>query len=106
MAVVGKPAAAPAAAQPISEPQGAAPAREAITPFKVRATEIGYYDLKRRRVGDVFVVQRESEFSSRWMERVGARVPERETSGQQQLKAQHDEILAVRAGVGTDVDVI
>lgn len=82
----------------------AAPARGAI---KVRATQKGYYDNKRRRVGDVFLITKESEFSKKWMERVDRNTPERLTTGRQELKQQHDEVVSGRLGLGTgDVDVL
>lgn len=62
--------------------------------IKVRAKELGYYDLKRRRIGDVFelvdkkghrregngklipiVIKAEDQFSEKWMERVDDSVP-------------------------------
>ena len=74
--------------------------------FKVRATKLGYYDDKRRRIGDVFWVSsrqtetgRYVEFSESWMVRVPDDTPESITTGQQELRRQHDEITASkRAG--------
>jgi hypothetical protein len=93
---------APAAATPATLPP--APAAKRI---KVRATRMGYYDLIRRREGDVFACL-ESEFSENWMERVPARTPERITTGQQDLQRQHDQLVAERLVPGTpdDADVI
>ena len=34
----------------------------------VKATSIGYWDLKRRRPGDVFRLNDQAEFSPKWME--------------------------------------
>lgn len=77
-------------------PPPAAPAR-----FKVRATKLGYYDDKRRRIGDVFWVATTTnakgqyiEFAESWMVRVPDATPESITTGQQELRRQHDEILA------------
>ncbi len=65
-------------------------------PFKVRATQIGFYDNARRRPGDVFTIQRHSEFSIRWMERVDASTPDKITTPNESIRQQHDEILALR----------
>jgi len=37
---------------------------------KILGEVVGYYDHKRRRVGDRFVIHRKQDFSSRWMQRV------------------------------------
>jgi len=64
---------------------------------KVRAIRMGYYDVTRRRVGDVFTIRaRARDFSATWMERVAATTPEAVTTGQQELRRQHDEILQSR----------
>lgn len=65
--------------------------------IKVRATKVCYYDDKRRRISDVFTIANETEFSSKYMERVDPRTPERITTGAQVLQQQHDEILAGKA---------
>ena len=44
------------------------------TQLRVQATEMGYYDFARRRVGDVFTIEA-SDFSPRWMERVPDETP-------------------------------
>jgi hypothetical protein len=36
---------------------------------------LGYYDLKRRRQGDVFEIKKESELSEKWMRPVDAEAP-------------------------------
>ena len=41
--------------------------------MKVRATQMGYYDLKRRREGDVFEIKTEKEFSKKWMEKLDSK---------------------------------
>ena len=61
--------------------------------IKVRATMVGYYDDKRRRVDDVFTIQKESEFSKRWMVRVDQDTPEKTTTGKEDLRRIHDEII-------------
>jgi hypothetical protein len=91
-----KPTAAPAstrAGQGQAKPP-APPPTVAAGGIKVRATKVCYYDDKRRRIGDVFTIANETEFSSRYMERVHPRTPERITTGAQVLQQQHDEILA------------
>ncbi len=37
--------------------------------MKVRATKPGFYGLRRRRVGDEFEIDAETQFSTRWMEK-------------------------------------
>lgn len=55
--------------------------------MKVKATQLGYHDHRRRRPGDVFVLRPiekadgkiitpEQQFSKKWMEKVGESVPE------------------------------
>lgn len=68
----------------------AAPAKG--KPFKVEAIQMGFYDLKRRRLGDVFMVE-PAMFSEKWMRRVDPATPEKITTGNQDLRKQHDEIL-------------
>lgn len=67
----------------------------AVALVKVRATQMGYYDLLRRRVGDVFTVPLRL-FSPKWMERVDPDTPELTTSGREEMRRQHDEILQSR----------
>ena len=38
--------------------------------MKVRATQTGFYDLKRRYEGDVFTLHDPKVFSEKWMEKV------------------------------------
>jgi len=72
---------------------------------RVRATMLGYYNNIRRREGDVFTLDRAHDFSGRWMERVDAAVPEKITTGAQELRRKHDEELAGRAPAsGRDSD--
>jgi len=63
-------------------------------PFKVRATQLGYYDHIRRREGDVFVVSGERAFSAKWMERVDSRTPDSLTTGSVALRRAHDELVS------------
>lgn len=104
------------------------PEPERTQGVKVMATAVGYYDHKRRRVGDVFVISGEKYeadvlwpptpkdhpmagqvrfkkgdlkfFSSRWMERVAASTPERETSAPEALKAAQEDLRAAK-GTGS-----
>lgn len=85
----------------------------------VRALKLGYYDDKRRRPGDVFMIRAPyeaknvdpeitdendvmldtvnvDEFSDKWMELVPDGTPLRVTTGKQALRAQHDAELAAR----------
>jgi hypothetical protein len=55
--------------------------------LKVRATRTGYYDLARRRAGDVFVVE-EAAFAETWMERVSSSTPEQISTAQSSINAQ------------------
>ncbi len=41
--------------------------------MKVRAKELGYYNLKRRRKGDVFVLLKADDYSAKWMEHLNAK---------------------------------
>jgi hypothetical protein len=58
---------------------------------------LGYYNHIRRREGDVFTLEHAVDFSPRWMARVDAAVPEKVTTGAQELRRLHDEELAGRA---------
>lgn len=60
-------------------------------PVKVRATRMGFYDEIRRRVGDVFTLTDAAHFSDKWMLIVPGTTPERVTTGQQELRRQHQE---------------
>ena len=89
---------------------------------KVMATQLGYFDLIRRRPGDVFRISNRklvdedlelridgrdqddlpegieyADFSERWMEVVPENTPERVTLGNEALRQTHDEILHSRA---------
>lgn len=86
--------------------------------IKVRATRVGYYDEKLRRVDDVFVVtdrrndQGELVMDDKgqpltaerllgsWMERVDPETPEQITSHNEVLRQQHDEIMAAKTQRG------
>lgn len=83
-----------------TEPPPARPLKAGEKKIRVRATKSGYHDLIRRREGDVFTVH-ESVFSSKWMERVPAATPERVTTGNEELRRQHDETVAARQNRST-----
>jgi hypothetical protein len=88
-----KPTVAPANARPgQGQPRPPVDRPRSSTAFKVMATKVCYYDDKRRRVGDVFTIQNETEFSSKYMERVAPDVPERITTGAEVLKREHETI--------------
>jgi hypothetical protein len=78
------------------KPATTIPDKPVATRIKVRATQMGYYDHIRRHPGDVFYIDREQVFSTKWMERVGEHVRERVTSAPDALRRQHDEILQSR----------
>lgn len=65
---------------PKSKPTARGAAAHRSTARRVRATKVGFYQNARRRVGDVFVLEKESDFSEKWMEPVDATTPERRTS--------------------------
>lgn len=79
--------------------RGGAPAPElpAVGRIKVRATQVGWYGLQRRREGDVFFIDKASEFSERWMEQVDRSTPLKKTGAQEALDKKHDEILGGKA---------
>jgi len=88
---------------------------------RVRAIRLGYYDDKRRRLGDVFLIRppftvknvdrvpdpdpeikkipetiEVDEFSDNWMEKVPGNTPLKTTTAKEDLKRKHDEELAAR----------
>jgi hypothetical protein len=84
-----KPPAVPPRTGPAHQPDPA----QGDKPFKVTATQLGYYDHVRRRPGDVFTIAGERLFSERWMERVDPRTPDKVSTSQQAINEKHDEIL-------------
>lgn len=122
----GRPTPKPAQQKQVARPaptsvQGRTPEKQRIPgtgetrqrggPIKVRAKQMGYFDHIRRRVGDVFTIPADRHpadhktkpgelihFSSRWMEVVDPRTPERITTPNQALAQQHDEILEMKYG--------
>jgi len=45
--------------------------------MKVKALQLGYYEHKRRREGDVFDLVEEKHFSKNWMEKVDGEEPKK-----------------------------
>lgn len=43
--------------------------------MKVKATRLGFYDLKRRQVGEEFILHDPKLFSEKWMEAVDGKAP-------------------------------
>lgn len=80
----------------VPRPATSLTAQTAPTRIKVRAIRQGYYDHIRRQENDVFFIAKEQDFSTKWMQRVGAHVAERVTSAPDNLRRQHDEILLAR----------
>lgn len=80
---------------------GEPPARTAKQ-IKVRATAVGYYDDKLRRVDDVFTINDRRRSDGRlaelgkWMVLEDADVPEKITSNNEAIRREHDEILGAR----------
>lgn len=61
--------------------------------IRVEAIQVGYFDHGRRRIGDVFSIHTEQEFSSRWMRKVASNTPPRETRPNEAISREHDAIL-------------
>lgn len=55
--------------------------------MKVRATSLGFYGLVRRRVGDVFEVESEKNFSAHWMQRIEEEIPQPKKSKKQESQS-------------------
>jgi hypothetical protein len=71
---------------------------------KVRALRLGYFDNIRRRAGDVFWIHSAEDFGE-WMEYAGSSEPEKITTGNQELRKQHDEAMRLKNGDDRAVDV-
>lgn len=81
---------APRPSAPTTDAPDLAARPPAARPMRVMATAPGYYDNKRRRTGDVFTIRGAAAFSSKWMQAVSDRTPEKITTGAQVLREQHD----------------
>jgi hypothetical protein len=84
---------APTPARPVAQASTAKPATS--TRIKVQATKMGYYGHERRRVGDVFLVQR-AQFNPSWMTVTEAGTKLQRTTGREELRRKHDEILSMK----------
>lgn len=60
---------------------------------RVVATRLGYYADKLQRIGDVFTLERESDFSHVWMAEVDPTTPEQTTGSNAALRRNHDAIV-------------
>lgn len=65
---------------------------------KVRALRMGYFDNKRVRAGDVIWIHKADDFSPDWMEYAGSNEPEKITTGNEDLRKQHQEVMEAKAG--------
>jgi hypothetical protein len=64
---------------------------------KVRATKMGWYNVSRRRIGDVFVLATPEHFSTTWMELEADHVPLQRTLGKAALAQEHADIMRGRS---------
>lgn len=55
--------------------------------MKVQAIRSGYYDLKRKKAGDIFTLKKASEFSEKWMKVPGTSSPHEEDAVEEKPKA-------------------
>lgn len=78
---------------PARRPATVAP--KATTRIKVQARKMGYYGDERRRVGDVFLVER-AKFNPSWMVEVNPSAKLQRTTGKEELRRKHDEILQMK----------
>lgn len=94
------------AAAPIEE-EVVVPAKPARPqPMKVRATKLRYYNMKRRRVGDVYVLRKPSHFDPKTMVLVSGSTPERVTGPNAHIEREKQELLGMRQGDKPDVNMI
>lgn len=71
--------------------------------MKVRATKLGFYDQKRRKEGDVFVLHDPKLFSENWMEALDGKAPAKKSKS----KAKKEEPIGVsEPEVSLEDDVI
>jgi len=86
---------APRPTRPVAAKASTATAPAKATRIKVQAKKMGYYGHERRRVGDVFVVDR-AQFNPSWMAPVDAGTKLQRTTGREELRKKHDEILQMK----------
>lgn len=91
-AAPARPAAGRVAPAPVAA-RAAAPVPS--TRIRVRAYRMGYLGHERRRVGDVFVIERKV-FNPSWMTAVDRATPIQRTTGKEELRRKHDEILSAK----------
>ena len=70
---------------------------------RIRALKMGFYNNERRRVGDVFMAKAEA-FNPSWMEPVDGAVPIQRTTGKDELRRKHDELLSAKMGQAVHTD--
>lgn len=75
------------------EPQKPAGERRRI---KVQALYMGWYELKRRREGDVFLAW-STDLPAKWLVEVPMSTPERITTGNEELRREHTDLIRARA---------
>lgn len=71
--------------------------------MKVRATQLGYYDHRRRREGDVFHLFKEEDFSAKWMELLEEAAPKKKKA---KKKASKKVEVEAEEEVSSDSEVI
>jgi hypothetical protein len=77
-------------------------AAEPEMPVMVEAIALGYYDLIRRRPGDVFYIKSPKAFSARWMRPAPPNAqPGPVTLSNEAIRRAHDATLAAKMGMGT-----
>lgn len=69
--------------------------------MKVRATRLGYYDLRRRKIGEVFDIKSEKQFSENWMEKVESKGGKSESKEPKETKKRGRPPKAEKSGKAT-----
>lgn len=68
--------------------------------MRVEATRLGYYDHTRRRIGDVFDIRGEEDFSENWMRSVDGKTAKRTTKSQEALDRETSDIKQLKGQAG------